>query len=239
MRFINCVTASYPPGQPVLVYPHPSSLQARLQHPRFNLEDFLPIKTTDDLLQYADDVAGSIASTICYLSWSILDSTGSVQPVKDLAWSASIRSTSSRPPERLEIVQRAREMGCALQLVNVARDVAKDANIGRLYIPLAAFPSGSHLLDILLPPSSPRPSYSRYTLPLLDIADKLRRSSAPAMNELPRTARGGARAMAASYFEIAEEVRRRAGEVTVTGVKVKRRRRAWAAVKAMWGLDFS
>lgn len=237
MKFITSAAKSHAPKEYALSVIHPLDLRARLRNSNFNLEDHLPIRTTEDLLRYADDVAGSIASTICYLAWSILTSS-SVRPIDDLAWSRSIhskeRSTSLGPSERVRIVESAREMGQALQLVNISRDVAKDATIGRLYVPLSAFPNGSEFLDVLIPPSS-SPSYARYTLPLLDIADKLRQSSAPAMNELPPTARGGTRAMAASYFEIAEEIRRRGGEIEESGVKVKRWRRAWAAAGAMWG----
>ncbi len=54
------------------------------------------------------------------------------------------------------------------------------------------------------------------------------------MQLLPPTARGGMRAMVASYFEIGEEIKRRKGQVKIGGVKVKGRRRAVAAALAMW-----
>jgi 15-cis-phytoene synthase/lycopene beta-cyclase len=54
------------------------------------------------------------------------------------------------------------------------------------------------------------------------------------MADLPRTARGGTRAMVASYFEIAEEIRRRGGAIDERGVKVDKWRRLIAAGRAMW-----
>ncbi|ORY28280.1 Squalene/phytoene synthase-domain-containing protein [Naematelia encephala] len=199
-----------------------------------NLVNHLPIKTTDDLLRYADDVAGSIASAICFLAWSTL--TTSSNPVH------SHRPVRNYPSpggaergNRAWIVDKSREMGRALQLVNIARDIAKDATISRLYVPLASFPSASAVLDILYPASAkPVLSYKPYSIPLLDRADTLRKESEVAMEHLPRTARGGARAMASSYFEIAEQIRRRHGEVDEQGVKVSSWRRAWAAARAFW-----
>ena len=237
-RFIVSTATSHQSDGTAFPSTHPSSLRSRLRDPDFKLEEHLPIKTTEDVLRYADDVAGSIASGICYLAWSILTTSSSVRPVDNLAWSSSVVSATSPTPagpqDRMYIVKSARTMGQALQLVNIARDVAKDATIGRVYAPLSSFPSGSALLDVLLP-STTLPPYGRYSLPLLDIADEMRRSSGPAMDKLPWVARGGTKAMAASYFEIAEETRRRGGEVDQKGVKVKRWRRALAAARAMWG----
>ena len=243
MKFVPPTAAStcHSSGQSFPQFPS-CSIRERLRDSRFDLEEHLPIKTKEDLLRYADNVAGSIASSICYLAWSVLTTSSSSRPVDDLAWSASVRLDKSRtsstgPPDRLRIVTKAREMGRGLQLVNIARDVAKDAAIGRLYVPLSAFPNGFSLLNVLIPSSCISPSYAPYTLPLLDIADELRKSSTSAMDELPSVARAGTRAMAASYFEIAEEVRRRGGEVEENGVKVKRWRRALAAARAFWAWD--
>ena len=134
----------------------------------------------------------------------------------------------------LRTVRSAREMGRALQLVNISRDIAKDAVIARLYVPLSLFTSSKALLSTLL--ASPRdpPSYAPHTSSLLDIADRLRIASVPAIGNLPRTARGGTRAMAASYFEIAEAIRRNKGQVDEQGIKVDKWRRGLAAAKAFW-----
>jgi 15-cis-phytoene synthase/lycopene beta-cyclase len=226
--------------------------------PDFALEEHLPIKTTSDLLKYADNVAGSIASAICYLSWSLLtipdSSYEAARPVDSFVYAASVHLSPNTEhtradllPEmarRASIVSHAREMGRALQLVNISRDIAKDASIGRLYIPLSSFPTAKALLGILLPKgssSSPTSSgddgksrYTEFNLPLLNIADDLRRRSEGTIELLPRTARGGTRAMVASYFEIAKEIRRRNGEVDERGIKVNKLKRLGAATRAMW-----
>lgn len=260
-----------------------SPLVELVQDPDFELEEHLPIKTTSDLLEYADDVAGSIASAICYLSWSILTpSSTPCRPVDSLSWTKHTHShvggigAGTTVPQsqsesesesgsgwgptpsvlrRMRITSHAREMGRALQLVNIARDIAKDARIGRVYIPLSSFPSAEDLLAVILPsgpsspssPSNPSPAngtageptrvdldYAPYTLPLLDMANKMRSNSQHAMADLPRTARGGTRAMVASYFEIAEAIRRRGGAIDERGVRVDKWRRLIAAGRAMW-----
>lgn len=220
--------------------PDAAARSRKIRDISFDIATHLPIKTNGDLLKYADDVAGSIASAICYLAWSILtdspDPRFGIRPVDNLAWTQGAAETHRDVSQYRWIVDKSREMGRALQLVNIARDVAKDAIVGRVYVPLSSFPNGSASLDTLLPSTAHPPDYALYNLPLLDIADDLREASAPAMDQLPRTARGGTRAMAASYFEIAEEVRRRGGKVDDRGVKVEKWRRGLAACKAMWGL---
>ncbi|KAK8869624.1 hypothetical protein IAR55_000191 [Kwoniella newhampshirensis] len=214
-----------------------------------DIANHLPIKTTDDLMRYADDVAGSIASAICYLAWSLLAvSTHGVamnRPVDGFGYAATLHAarsaaaTDSVEPrstsqQHLRVIVAAREMGRALQLVNISRDVARDAEISRLYVPLSFFHSASSLISVLVPSLTSPASYAPYTLPILDLADDMRLNSKPAISQMPRTARGGIRAMIASYFEIAEAVREQRGEVDVRGVKVGRWRRGRRAMDAMW-----
>ncbi len=180
--------------------------------------DNTPIQTQEDLILYADRVAGSVAAMVCHLAWHIL---------------------VEKPPSRTQmrhILTKAREMGQALQLVDIARDVHTDALLGRCYLPLDMLAHGD--LDALLngPDHTPKGgSYARYTLPLLSMADDLREESANEIEALPRGARAGTRAMVASYFEIGQEVRRRRGELGEGRLKVKSGRRILAVLRALWG----
>lgn len=222
----------------------------------------LPIITHADLLAYADDVAGSVASACCYLAWSILTPSKlhPTRPVLEYTWAEREhehgtgtgkitldRDTDTEitpvQDQRIHIIRNAREMGWALQLVNVARDVKKDALNNRIYMPLSSFPSSEAVFAFLRPAASagskakPAPlSCQPQVLGLVDIASSLRQKTAPYMDLLPREARGGLRAMVASYFEIAEEITRRDGLVDERGVKVSSWRRARAAAAAMWGI---
>ena len=222
----------------------------RLADPDRKLEDCLPIRDKADLLAYADDVAGSVASACCYLAWSILlpSVDNPTRPVLDhTAWTndrvdktSEFDATTATSEDRIRILQNAREMGHALQLVNIARDVKKDALNNRLYVPVSSFPDTTTLqsfLDLTRNPVSdqPPPSPNPYILDLVEHAFELREKTAPYMELLPREAKGGLRAMVASYFEIAEEIMSRGGEVELTGVRVSRKKRLRAAAAAMWG----
>lgn len=180
-----------------------------------------PIKTQDDLILYADRVAGSVADMICHLAWAVMEDEDGYKP----------------DPERKKILGKAREMGQALQLVNIARDIRTDAILQRLYIPLDTFEGRKHDLDVLLSVDTviPPGAYAQYTLPLLWTANKLRQESAIDIERLPRTARAGTRAMVASYFEIGKEVERREGKLEAERVKVSKWRRIGAVLRCFWG----
>ena len=199
--------------------------------------DKIPIKYNSDLLKYADHVAGSIASAVCCLSWSILrctdDPAHATHPAQSYTHFGRAPSGTRTTAER-RIDGQARLMGSSLQLVNIARDIAKDAKMGRCYIPLSHFSSASAVLSVLFPERYGRPNYALYTYPLLDLANRYRQKSAGTVRALPRTARGGVRAMVASYFEIAKAIRADNGEVDERGVYVSRSKRLKAAAWAFW-----
>lgn len=184
-----------------------------------------PIKTQDDLILYADRVAGSVADMICHLAWAVMEDEHGRMP----------------DPGRKKILEKAREMGQALQLVNIARDIRTDAILHRIYIPLETFKDRQADLDALMAIDKPLPSadYARYTLPLLRTATQLRQGSAHDIERLPRTARAGTRAMVASYFEIGKEVERRGGRLEVERVKVSKWRRIGAVLRCFWGWSWT
>lgn len=180
-----------------------------------------PIKTSKDLMLYADLVAGSVADMICHLAWAILDHEGGRNP----------------NPNRKKILRKARQMGQALQLVNVARDIRTDALMRRLYIPLETISILPEQLESLFcePETRSPKDYAIYTLPLLETANNLRKDSVPEIEQLPRTARAGTRAMVASYFEIGKEVERRGGALEAERLKVSKWRRIAAVLRCFWG----
>ncbi|WWC89764.1 uncharacterized protein L201_004690 [Kwoniella dendrophila CBS 6074] len=222
-----------------------------------DITSHLPIQTQNDLLKYADDVAGSIASAICYLSWSILEGTplniNPSNPINQYTFAEKLHSegNSSRTNayqlisetndeeliKRLNTINSARIMGCALQLVNISRDIAKDALISRLYVPLSYFnKQPSQFISILFPKSNSRiqPRYELYTIPLLNLAEEMRNESEIAIEDLPRISRGGTRAMVSSYFEISNAIIENQGKVYDKGIKVNKWKRIKKAAKSFW-----
>lgn len=77
----------------------------------------LPILTQADLYLYSSNVASSVAELCVRLVWM------------------NEEFDSEAITDREGIIKAAREMGIALQLVNIARDVGEDLKIGRIYLP--------------------------------------------------------------------------------------------------------
>lgn len=189
-----------------------------------------PIKRLDDLLDYGLCVAGSVAELIVYLAWA--ERSDQVPPTVE---------------GRETVLVKSREMGTALQLVNIARDLAGDGDEGRCYLPLSWFsgaealpappagspprlaePSPDHL-PLLLSGSQEGFPWSTYALPLLGLADQLAASSRPGIDLLPSSARAGVRAAAGGYLLIGKEIK----NVWRGDVRERRTVKGWRRVLAV------
>ena len=130
------------------------------------------------------------------------------------------------------------ELGLALQLTNILRDVAPDAARDRLYIPLedlARFGVGEdEILAMARDPGSPRgPQIGRL---LAFEADRARGHYAAAAERLPpedRSSMLAAEIMGAIYREILEELGRRGHPVGGERVRLGRPRKAWIALRTV------
>lgn len=107
-----------------------------------------------------------------------------------------------------EIVARACDLGVAMQLTNIARDVGEDARAGRLYLPL------TWLRDAGIDPETwlAKPVFDRRIAAivqgLLDAADALYSRATLGIANLPATCRPGIYAARALYAEIGRELER-------------------------------
>jgi phytoene synthase len=107
-----------------------------------------------------------------------------------------------------EIVGRACDLGVAMQLTNIARDIGEDARDGRLYLP------GSWLRDAGIDPDAwlARPVFSTEIAAivqrLLDAADALYGRATLGIANLPLSCRPGIYAARALYAEIGRELER-------------------------------
>nr|UYR58270.1 15-cis-phytoene synthase/lycopene beta-cyclase [Rhodotorula sp.] len=162
----------------------------------------LPIKTDADLLEYANNVASSVADLCVQLVWA--------------------HCASSVPePEQRAILAAAREMGQALQLVNIARDVPADRDIHRIYLP-------GRSLDVAVEAMTPD------RRELLRRARAMAAHSREAIERLPREARGGIRAACDVYLSIGGAVERALDEGRVhERARVAKGTRAWKAWTAL------
>jgi len=108
-----------------------------------------------------------------------------------------------------DAVARACDLGVAMQLSNIARDVGEDARAGRLYLPLA------WLCEAGIDPEAwlARPAHSdalaAVVARLLEAADRLYARARDGVPALPLACRPGISAARFLYAEIGNEVKRR------------------------------
>lgn len=106
------------------------------------------------------------------------------------------------------VLARAADMGVAMQLTNISRDIGEDARNGRLYLPAA------WLREVGIDPGAFRqsPQYSAtlatVTRRLLTVADKLYRRADAGLTRLPLRCRPGMYAARLLYSGIGDEVQR-------------------------------
>jgi phytoene synthase len=124
------------------------------------------------------------------------------------------------------MLARACDLGVAMQLTNIARDVGEDARDGRLYLPLAWLARAGLEPDAFLAHPSPSPELARITGRLLEEADRLYLRAEPGLAALPAGCRPAMYSARFIYAGIGGEVAR-AGHDSVT-----RRARTGGARKA-------
>lgn len=108
-----------------------------------------------------------------------------------------------------DLLARASDLGVAMQLTNIARDVGEDASEGRLYLPQSWLREAGIAPDAFLEHPVFSPELGTVIERLLDVADSLYRRAESGIARLPRRCRAGIFAARLLYGEIGREVRRR------------------------------
>jgi phytoene synthase len=139
-------------------------------------------QTLDDLIAYATRVAGTVGAMMSLLM-------------------------EARAPV---VLARACELGVAMQLTNICRDVGEDARAGRLYLPLAWLRAAGIDPDAWLAAPAFTPALGGVVQRVLDAADALYARAATGIGALPAGCRPGMHAARMLYAEIGREVERRA-----------------------------
>jgi phytoene synthase len=107
-----------------------------------------------------------------------------------------------------DVVARACDLGVAMQLSNIARDVGEDARAGRLYLPLR------WMRDVGIDPDAwlANPVFTEalggVVGRILSEADRLYASASDGIDQLPRSCRVGIHAARLLYAEIGRQVAR-------------------------------
>ncbi|MEM8785005.1 MAG: phytoene/squalene synthase family protein [Pseudomonadota bacterium] len=136
--------------------------------------------TLEDLLDYSARVAGTVGVMMARIM-------GTGEP---------------------EVLARAADLGLAMQLTNIARDVGEDARAGRLYLPTEWLDANDVCRERLLAEPAFTPQIGEVVAHLLKVADTYYDRALTGIAGLPLSCRPAIRAAALIYREIGREVAR-------------------------------
>ena len=137
-------------------------------------------ESIEDLHAYAARVAGSVGAM---MSWIM-------------------------GPQSMDTLARACELGVAMQLTNIARDVGHDARIGRLYLPRRWLIEVGINPEAWLAQPTFTPAIAEVVSRLLDEADRLYKQAHSGIAALPPDCRAAISAASMIYAEIGHQLRR-------------------------------
>lgn len=131
------------------------------------------------------------------------------------------------------VLARACDLGVAMQLTNIARDVGEDARNGRIYLPLDWFADEGLDPDAWLSNPVFTPEIGRIVARLLNEADKLYLRSRSGIAQLPVGCRPGIYAAMRIYREIGVQLRGNGLDSISTRTIVSRGRKSFLLGHAM------
>ncbi len=127
------------------------------------------------------------------------------------------------------VIARAMDLGVAMQLTNIARDIGEDAGNGRLYMPLAWLRESGIDPDAFLAAPVYSPEIRAIVARLLAEAERLYTRSLCGIGALPGTSRSGINVARLLYREIGRAVTGGIDPVTTRAVISKPRKLALVA----------
>ncbi|WP_439595540.1 phytoene/squalene synthase family protein [Falsiroseomonas sp.] len=131
---------------------------------------------------------------------------------------------------------RACDLGVAMQLTNIARDVGEDARNGRLYLPLDWLAEEGLRADEFLAAPRFTPGLGRVVQRLLDAADLLYARAEDGFARLPWDCRAGIGAARHVYAGIGRAVERQGGDSVTRRAVVPNRRKALLMARGLAAL---
>jgi phytoene synthase len=126
------------------------------------------------------------------------------------------------------------DLGIAMQLTNICRDVAADAAMGRRYLP-ATLIGDLQAMDLVDPVFDRRDTIREGILSLLTLADDYYRSGEAGLSYLPLQARAGILVASRVYHGIGEELRSCEGDCWSRRAEVSSLRKAFLSTVALAG----
>ena len=162
-------------------------------------------QTLSDLNHYSARVAGSVGAMMCVLM--------------------GVRDTDT--------LARACDLGVAMQLTNIARDVGEDARNGRIYLPLDWCDEAGIDVDAFLANPAFSPSIGAVTAQLLDAAETLYERAVSGIDGLPFLCRPAIHAARLIYREIGRVVSENGDDSVSMRAFVPQRRKAARLAEAV------
>jgi len=162
-------------------------------------------ETLDDLHAYAARVAGTVGAMMTLLMG---------------------RRAAS-------VLARACDLGVAMQLTNIARDVGEDAARGRIYLPLAWMREVGLDPDAWLGRPAPDEATRSVVARLLESADELYARADAGISGLPADCRVAIRAAKLIYSDIGRGVMRAGFDSVTRRAVVSRARKVWLIVRSL------
>lgn len=162
-------------------------------------------ETEDDLVAYAVRVAGAVG----------------------------VAMTRLMGPSDPHVLARACDLGVAMQLTNVARDVGEDARRGRCYLPSDWLEQAGVDRDELLARPSPSPALSRVVERLLNRADELYARADVGVAMLPARFRSSIYAARLVYSDIGRVIREAGYDTITSRAHVSGRRKGWLVARSL------
>ena len=132
-----------------------------------------------------------------------------------------------------QALARACELGVAMQLSNIARDVGEDARAGRLYLPLDWLREAGIAPDSWLADPKFTPALAGVVQRLLAHADELYARVDAGVALLPLPCRPGINAARFLYAAIGHEVARRGLDCVSARARVPGARKAWLLLRSV------
>ena len=153
-----------------------------------------------------------------------------------VASTVGITMTQLMGPRCPHMWARAADLGVAMQLTNIARDVGTDARAGRIYLPTSWLDEASILSTQLLAQRESSPVFGMMVHRLLVRADELYLRSEAGILALPRDCRRAIYAARLIYADIGRSLARQGYDAITRRAYVKRSRKIWLLVRARFTL---
>jgi len=133
-----------------------------------------------------------------------------------------------------DAIARAADLGTAMQLTNIARDVGEDARNGRVYLPLDWLAEAGLSPEALIAAPCFTPALGAVVARLLEVADMHYARAEEGIGLLPLDCRAGIAAARLVYAEIGRSVERQGCDSVAARAVVPGSRKAALLARATW-----